>query len=129
METTYIVQTSKTPGDAVADLESAIKERGYGVLHTYDLKATLTAKGFPLEQACHILEVCNPRQASAVLAADMGMNMALPCRISVYEQDGKTRIGMVRPTALLAALSSAPGLASIASQVEQDTIAMIDAAK
>jgi uncharacterized protein (DUF302 family) len=31
----------------------------------------------------------------------MTVNLALPCRISVYEEGGKVKIGMVRPTALL----------------------------
>lgn len=129
MNPRYVVETTKSPAQAVADLEAAVKEHGYGVLHTYDLKATLAGQGFDLPDACHILEVCNPRQAAAVLTADMSMNVALPCRISVYQQEGKTLIGMVRPTVLLAALSSAPELAMIAAQVEEDTGAMIDAAK
>lgn len=129
MEPRYTVTTSKTPDQALADLQASVKKHGYGVLHVYDLKATLAAKGFDIPNACHIVEVCNPKQASAVLGADMSMNMALPCRISVYEQDGKTLIGMVRPSVLLSALSSAVELAAIAADVERDTIAIIDAAK
>jgi uncharacterized protein (DUF302 family) len=82
-----------------------------------------------LPQQCRILEVCNPHQAARVLSEDMGMNVALPCRISVYEEGGQTRIGMVRPTALLAGLSDAPGLADVAREVEQATIRMIDQAR
>jgi uncharacterized protein (DUF302 family) len=129
MDAQYIVESPKTPAQAAADLETAVKQHGYGVLHVYDLKATLASKGFDLSNACHILEVCNPKQAAAVLTADMHMNMALPCRISVYQQHGKTWIGMVRPTRLLAALSSAPELKTIAEQVEADTIAIINTAK
>ena len=106
-----------------------MQQHGYGVLHIYDLKETLASKGFDLPNACHILEVCNPKQAAAVLAADMGMNIALPCRISVYQDGGKTLIGMVRPTVLLASLSKSEDLRAIAEQVEKDTIAIIDAAK
>ncbi len=129
MNSRYIVETGKSPAQAVADLETSVKQHGYGVLHTYDLGATLASKGFPLPNACHILEVCNPKQAAAVLTADMGMNVALPCRISVYEDAGKTWIGMVRPGMMLAALSDSPELKSIAAQVEHDTIAIIEAAK
>ncbi|MEO6004997.1 MAG: DUF302 domain-containing protein [Opitutus sp.] len=129
MNTRYIAETSKSPARAVADLQVAVKQHGYGVLHIYDLKETLAAKGFPLPNACHILEVCNPKQAAAVLTADMGMNIALPCRISVYQDGGKTLIGMVRPSALLASLSTSEGLKTIALEVEKDTIAIIEAAK
>ena len=129
MNPRYIVETPKSADQAVIDLEASVKKHGYGVLHTYDLKATLAGKGFDLPNACHILEVCNPAQATKVLTADMGMNVALPCRISVYEDAGKTLIGMVRPTSLLEALSEDPELKEIAESVEKDTIAMIDDAR
>jgi uncharacterized protein (DUF302 family) len=129
MNPQYIIETYKSPAEAVADLQASVKSHGYGVLHIYDLKETLASKGFDLPNACHILEVCNPRQAAAVLAADMGMNMALPCRISVYQDHGKTLIGMMRPSALLASLSQSEDLKLIADQVEKDTIAIIEAAK
>jgi uncharacterized protein (DUF302 family) len=129
MNPQYIVETTKSPAQAVADLETSVKQHGYGVLHIHDLRQTLAGKGFELPNACHILEVCNPKQAAAVLAADMSMNLALPCRISVYGDGGKTLIGMVRPTVLLASLSGAAGLQEIAQQVERETIAIIEAAK
>jgi uncharacterized protein (DUF302 family) len=129
MNPRYIVETTKSPDQAVTDLHASVKEHGYGVLHIYDLKETLASKGFELPNACHILEVCNPKQAAAVLTADMGMNFALPCRISVYQDGGKTLIGMVRPTVLLASLSGSEELTVIAKQVEKDTVAIIEAAK
>ena len=129
MNPQYIVETTKSPAQAVTDLQAAVKQHGYGVLHIYDLKETLASKGFDLPNACHILDVCNPKQAVAVLTADMGMNIALPCRISVYQDGGKTLIGMVRPTVLLASLSQSEVLKTIAAQVEKDTIAIIEASK
>lgn len=129
MNLRYLTETTKSPAQAVTDLQSSVKQHGYGVLHIYDLKETLASKGFDLPNACHILEVCNPQQAAAVLTADMGMNLALPCRISVYQDHGKTLIGMVRPTVLLASLSQADELKLIAEQVERDTMAIIEAAK
>ncbi len=125
----YIVDTNKSVDQAAADLEAAVKKHQFGVLHVYDLKQTLKSKGVDFANECRILEVCNPQQAARVLSTDMQMNMALPCRISVYEQDGKTRIGMIRPGALLANLSTDPKLKAIAEEVEHQTIRMIDEAK
>lgn len=125
----YVVTSGKSVEQAAVDLEAAVKQHGFGVLHTYDLKQTLAGKGVELPHECRILEVCNPHQAARVLSADMAMNMALPCRISVYEEGGQTRIGMIRPTALLASLSESPSLRGVAEEVEQATIRMIDDAK
>jgi uncharacterized protein (DUF302 family) len=125
----YAVKSAKSVEQATSDLEAAVRQQGFGVLHQYDLKQTLAGKGVELPHECRILEVCNPKQAARVLEADMAMNIALPCRISVYEDGGQTWIGMARPTALLAGLSDSPQLHKVAEEVEQATIRMIEAAK
>jgi uncharacterized protein (DUF302 family) len=124
----YAVTSSKPVERAARDLEAAVKKHGFGVLHVYDLKQTLASKGVTLAAECRIFEVCNPQQAAKVLSADMTLNMALPCRISVYEQDGATKIGMIRPTALLGVLSRDPKLAEVAETVETAIETMIDEA-
>ncbi|VAW46269.1 Protein of unknown function DUF302, partial [hydrothermal vent metagenome] len=75
------------------------------------------------------LEVCNPVKAAQVLEIDMRLNMALPCRISVYTENGQVKIGMIEPAAMLAALSSDDRLASIAKEVEQTIVTMIEEAR
>ena len=125
----YIVESNKPFEQAAADLDAAVKRHGFGVLHVHDIGNTLRGKGVAFEPQCRVFEVCNPLQASKVMAADMRLNMALPCRISVYTDGGKTRIGMIKPVAMLAALSPDPVLAQIAKDVEQKTAQMIDEAK
>ncbi len=125
----YVVESGKAFEQAAADLEAAVKRQGFGVLHVHDLASTLRSKGFAFDQQCRVFEVCNPGQAAKVLATDMRLNMALPCRISVYTEGGKTRIGLIRPAAMLAALSEDEGLARIAKEVEEATIRMVDEAK
>jgi uncharacterized protein (DUF302 family) len=80
-----------------------------------------------LEQ-CRSFEVCNPQQVAAVLSSTMALNMALPCRISVYTEAAQTRIGMIRPEAMLAGLSADPSLQEVARAVETSTKAIIEAA-
>ncbi|GAB4117400.1 MAG: DUF302 domain-containing protein [Sideroxydans sp.] len=125
----YIVESNKTFEQAAADLDAAVKKHGFGVLHVHDIGNTLRGKGVAFAPQCRVFEVCNPLQAAKVMAADMRLNMALPCRISVYTEGGKTRIGMIKPAAMLATLSPDPVLAQIAQEVEQKTVQMIDEAK
>ena len=101
----YIVDTPKTFEQAAQDLDAAVKANGFGVLHVHDLGNSLRSKGQVFTEECKVFEVCNPAQAAKVLTADMRVNMALPCRISVFSQNGRTRIGMLRPTQMLAPLS------------------------
>ena len=125
----YIVESGKTFDQASADLESAVKRHGFGVLHVHDLGATLRGKGIAFAGECRVFEVCNPGQAAKVLAADMRLNMALPCRISVFTDQGKTKLGLIRPVPMLSALSKDPTLLQVAREVEDKTIRMVDEAK
>jgi uncharacterized protein (DUF302 family)/RNA polymerase-binding transcription factor DksA len=124
----YIVRTEKSVGDASRDLEAAVRKHSFGVLHVLDLKDTLTKKGFPLEPQCKIFEICNPQQATQVLQRDMRLNMALPCRVSVFEDKGATKIGMILPGEMLRALSDDRELGEVAETVETALKAIIDEA-
>ncbi len=125
----YIVGSDKPFDQAVIDLDAAVRRHQFGVLHVHDLGATLRGKGQPFDGECKVFEVCNPRQAARVLASDRRLNMALPCRISVYTEDGETRIGMIEPGWMLAALSPDLELGAIAREVGAATRQMIDEAR
>lgn len=125
----YIVETSKSFSQAAIDLDAAVKKHGFGVLHVHDLGTTLRSKGIAFTEECKIFEVCNPAQAAKVLATDMRLNMALPCRISVFTEAGKTKIGLIKPMQMLAALSNDKALIDVAREVEEKTIQMVEEAK
>ena len=100
----YLKTSTRPVEEVFANIEAAAKAEGFGVLHHYDFKKILAGKGFPIDRECRVLEVCNPRQAAEVLAADMALNLALPCRLSIYEgNDGATVIGRTQhcPIAML----------------------------
>ena len=124
-----IVETAKSFERAVTGLETAVKRYGFGVLHIHDLGTTLRSKGIAFEEQCKILEVCNPGQAAKVLSTDMRLNMALPCRISVFTDKTKTKIGLISPVQMLSALSQDESLVQTAREVEEKIIQMIDEAK
>lgn len=125
----YMADTEKSFEQASADLEAAVKRHQFGVLHIHDLGKTLRSKGIEFGEECRVFEVCNPGQAARVLATDMRLNMALPCRISVYTEHGKTRLGLIRPLEMLSSLSQDEELLQVAREVEDKTIQMIDEAK
>jgi uncharacterized protein (DUF302 family) len=47
----------------------------------------------------------------------MNVSTALPCRISLYEEDGKTILATLKPTTLLAMFNT-PQLKDVAQEVE-----------
>jgi uncharacterized protein (DUF302 family) len=125
----YIVETNKSFSQVALELDSAVKKHGFGVLHVHDLGATLRSKGIAFDEECKIFEVCNPAQAAKVLSIDMRLNMALPCRISVFTEKGKTRIGLIKPVQMLSALSNEKSLMQVAKEVEEKTIQIVEESK
>jgi uncharacterized protein (DUF302 family) len=125
----YIIETKKDIEQAAKDLEKAVIQNKFGVLHIHDLKSTMKNKGIDFPNECRIFEVCNPQKANAVLTKDMSLNMALPCRISVWEDNGQVKIGTLKPTELLSALSDSQELKVIAEEVEDTIKKIIDETK
>ena len=125
----YIVDTKKSFEQAATDLEAAVIRNGFGVLHVHDLGATLRSKGLTFEEQCKVFEICNPAQAARVMSLDMRLNMALPCRISVYTEKGQTKIGQITPVKMLSSLSDDAALIHVAKEVEDKTMKMVHEAK
>lgn len=122
----YIVESEKTLEQAAKDLETSVVKHKFGIMHIHDLQATLRSKGFDFTNGCKVFEVCNPQQAYTVLEDDMGLNMALPCRISIWEENGKTIIGMLNSSAILSMLSTSEVLSQVGKEVENITQQIID---
>ena len=125
----YITETGKDFETAAKHLEEAVKRHKYGVLHIHDLQKTLKEKGIDFPQRVRIFEVCNPQRAVRVLTVHMPVNLALPCRISVFEDGGKVKIGMIKPTFLLSVFPDWEKMKGEAEEVEQDTIRIIEDAR
>jgi uncharacterized protein (DUF302 family) len=119
----HIVESTKPLARLVADLEQAVARHKFGVLGVHDLKAKMADTGVPFARECRIFEVCNPHQAKKVLEANLEISTALPCRISVYEEGGTTKLATIRPTVLID-LYRSPALKQVAQEVE-DTMATI----
>ena len=117
------LSTDKTMSEAAAALELAIKNNHFGLMQVHNLKETMMKKGVEFAGECLIFEVCQPQQAKKVLDQNMSISTALPCRISIYEEGGKTILASLKPTILLAMFNS-PQLEVVAQEVE-DTIIKI----
>jgi len=121
-----IVKESQKTVQEIEKIFSEVASRHkFGVLGTYNLKQKLNDKGVPLAQECLVFEVCNPQQAGKVLASNIAISTALPCRIAVYQEEGKTKIATIKPTALLGLFPS-PELTPVAEEVERVIAQIID---
>jgi uncharacterized protein (DUF302 family) len=119
-----IVESKKPLQQLAADLEKAVVNHKFGVLGVHDLKAKMAEKGVEFARECRIYEVCNPHQAKKVLETNLEISTALPCRISLYEERGRTKVATIMPTALIA-LYQTPALRGVAEEVEAALVAIM----
>jgi uncharacterized protein (DUF302 family) len=117
----FKLTTDKTLDDLTAALENAAKAHHFGVMHVHNLKETMAKKGVEFGHECRIFEVCQPQQAKKVLDENMSVSTALPCRISLYEENGKRVLATLKPTALLE-MFDVPQLQSVAREVEETIV-------
>ncbi len=121
------VDTDKPFDDAVSAVERKAAEKDFRVLHTHDLAAMLAEKGFPREPL-KIIEVCNAKYASQMLNRDVKLSLGLPCPISVYIEDGKTRISAL-PRFSIAELFPEAGIEELTDEVESVVLQIVNEAR
>jgi len=91
----YKTQT-QWPLDAVkAQLTEKAKQVGFGILGSYEFKKILREKGFPIEQDITVYELCNPAGAQEALSNMSDISVYLPCRLSIYEENGVTTLATI----------------------------------
>lgn len=121
----YTVVTNKSIDEAIASLESNLKEEQFGVLWNFDIKAKLQEKGLDFNQDFRVLEVCNPHEAQRVLSENLLVGYFLPCKIVVYDDNGQTKIGMPKPTALVTMVNN-DKITKLAEDIESRLINCIN---
>src|SRR3989344_3466716 len=127
MDFDYTVTTEKSFEEAVAALEEETKKAGFKVLYIHDVTATLKEKGFEIE-SFKIIEICNAKSAYTVLKADIRIGLCLPCKINVYQKDGKTFISGMRPVILPQFFPNA-NLGNLPAEVDKIIRGIIDRSK
>lgn len=122
----HIKSTPKSVQTVINDLTAAAENHQFGVLHEHNIRQTMHHRGVEFPHHVRVLEICNPHHAAAILTEDIRVNLALPCRIGVWEEGGQTMVGTMLPTQLLLVFGDSPTMAETARQVEDAMLAIID---
>lgn len=125
----YIVESDKSFYEACVDLEEVILRLGFSLLQGHALAAVPGEKDSDFDEEAKVFEIDSLRLTERLLAVDVRLSMALPCRITVFTEDGATKIGMLRPLSMFGALSRAPGLERFARELEEKMIQVVDEAR
>ncbi|MBT3551176.1 MAG: DUF302 domain-containing protein [Rhodospirillaceae bacterium] len=117
--TYHMTKKVNLPFDQAIDkVTQALAEKGFGVLTTIDVKATLKKKIDADFRPYTILGACNPNFAFQALQAESKIGTMLPCNVIVEETEaGLVEVSAVDPMASMQAIEN-PDLAGIADQVQ-----------
>ena len=116
--TYHMTKKVNLPFDQAIDkVTQALAEKGFGVLTTIDVKATLKKKIDADFRPYTILGACNPNFAFQALQAESKIGTMLPCNVVVQQaDDGTIEVSAVDPMASMQAIEN-PDLGGIAGEV------------
>lgn len=124
----YTVQTQKTFDSAVEAVQAQITANGFRVLYVHDVQKDVAEKGFKIE-SFKIIELCNAKYATQFLNAEIKIGLCMPCKINVYQKDGKTYISSMQPGAILPQFFPNANLGGAPQEIDKILRDIIDKAK
>ncbi len=111
--------------DAIAHVTKALADKGFGVLTTIDVKATMKKKLDVDFRPYTILGACNPTFAHQALLHEDKIGSMLPCNVVVQQKgDGEVEVSAVDPIASMMAIDN-PKLGAVAKEVAERLRTMV----
>lgn len=101
---------------AIERTTAALKNEGFGVLTTIDVRATMKEKLDVDMEPYVILGACNPTLAYRGLQAEPSLGLLLPCNVTVREQHGRSEVVAVDPEVMLGVAGEQPELRAVATE-------------
>lgn len=94
----FTKELEKSFAETVTAVTEALKNEGFGVLSTIDVRGKFKEKlGIDFPNYV-ILGACNPPNAHKAILAEEYIGLMLPCNVIVFEKAGKTAVGIIKPS-------------------------------
>ena len=91
--------------DGVADkVQMQCDNYKFALLKTYNYHEIVESKGFPIKRKVYIYEICQAKTASLMLTDFPGFSIFMPCKLAIYEHNGKTIISTMDMSIMLKAV-------------------------
>lgn len=105
-------------GVAVERATEALKQEGFGVLTSIDVRQTLKQKLDRDFRPYVILGACNPVLADRALHAELEVGLVLPCNVVVYERTpGTSSVAAMAPLPAMGLIGN-PDLVAVAKEAD-----------
>jgi uncharacterized protein (DUF302 family) len=113
----FITKTSLSVEDAEIRLREELEKEKFGVIMKIDISEKLKEKLGVTMGKYVILGACNPPNAYKAIQLEENIGLFLPCNIIIYEKEGGTVVGAIKPTVAMGMIENKE-LASVAMGIE-----------
>jgi len=105
--------------EAITRVTDALRQEGFGVLTTIDVRQTLKQKLDRDFRKYVILGACNPNLAHRALETELEIGLLLPCNVIVYEREpGTSTVAAMAPLPTMGIIGNAT-LEAVAREADE----------
>jgi uncharacterized protein (DUF302 family) len=103
--------------DVLAKITQTLKQQGFGIITTIDVKDTLKQKLNVDFRNYRILGACNPAFAYKGISLESHLGLMLPCNVVVQEhENGEVEVSAINPLETIDKATSTDALTEIATE-------------
>lgn len=106
--------------ETIEKVTEELKNVGFGILTTIDVKETFKKKIDKEFRKYIILGACNPNLAYSALNSEIELGLLLPCNVIVYEEsENKTVLSILNPDLMSDIAKDSEALKEVASKAKE----------
>jgi uncharacterized protein (DUF302 family) len=128
-ELTYVVESDKSPREALVAVVKAAHAAGWVVAGDYELSGLVTAgdSGWDVKS----VDICQPDLARPFVAAQPLTALCMPCSILIYFDRSVTRLAVMRPSVVMPQLfqDAAEAVGDVAARIDRELLQILEAAR
>lgn len=103
---TFKIESNKPISEVISKVPLICEQNKFALLQTYVYHEIVESKGFPINRKVYIYEICQAKVAASMLTDFPQFSIFMPCKIAIYEENGKTIIATMNMGIMLDAVQS-----------------------
>lgn len=103
---TYKIISNQSIEEISKKVPEASEKHKFALLTTYNYHEIVKDKGFPINRKVYVYEICQAKTAAAMLTDFPHFSIFMPCKLAIYENDGKTVISTMNMEIMLYAVKT-----------------------
>ena len=103
---TYQIISNQSIEEITEKVPIACEKNKFALLTTYNYHEIVEGKGFPIKRKVWIYEICQAKTAAAMLTDFPHFSIFMPCKLAIYENEGKTVISTMNMEIMLNAVKA-----------------------